>query len=444
MRRHVKKDLNSVIQMLIEATDTIYENIGIIENQIIMDALAECQQRAIYVGERIELSEGEGTISVGLLEEYCELLYQLSIVIEDSNKSKKLIKLLRNLLHKILNSITYDIPDSKKEVVFLPYKASMWDSLESVWKAASEDESCITYVIPIPYYDKNQDGSLGEMHYEGDEYPDYVPITSWKEYSISDRQPDVIYIHNPYDNANKVTSIHPDFYSKEIKKYTGSLVYIPYFVSTGDVPSHFCVLPGTMHADKVIVKSDREKNIYIKEFQRFEEENNCIGIFGKLEDKFLALGSPKLDRVRNSNGDKVDTPQEWNDIIRKADGTRKKVVLYNTTIQPLIKHQEVYLDKIQDVIDFFYKDREEYALLWRPHPLLYSTISSMSSNLSDRYINIVENYKLRAFGIFDDTADVHRAISISDAYYGDNGSMVALYRETGKPCMIQNVKVKVG
>ena len=59
------------------------------------------------------------------------------------------------------------------------------------------------------------------------------------------------------------------------------------------MPSHF-VYSGTMHADKVIVKSDREKNIYIKEFQRFEEENNCIGIFGKLEDKFLALGSPKL------------------------------------------------------------------------------------------------------------------------------------------------------
>ena len=56
--------------------------------------------------------------------------------------------------------------------------------------------------------------------------------------------------------------------------------------------------------------------------------------------------------------------------------------------------------------------------------LLYSTISSMSSNLSDRYINIVENYKLR---VFDDTADVHRAISISDAYYGDG--MVALYRD---------------
>ena len=41
------------------------------------------------------------------------------------------------------------------EAIFLPYKASMWDSLESVWKAADADPECDAYVIPIPYYDKN-------------------------------------------------------------------------------------------------------------------------------------------------------------------------------------------------------------------------------------------------------------------------------------------------
>ena len=35
----------------------------------------------------------------------------------------------------------------RKEVVFLPYKASMWDSLESVWKAAEEDPDCVAYVF---------------------------------------------------------------------------------------------------------------------------------------------------------------------------------------------------------------------------------------------------------------------------------------------------------
>lgn len=52
----------------------------------------------------------------------------------------------------------------------------MWDSLESVWKAADEDEFCDAYVVPISYYDENPDGSFREMYYEGNEYPDDVPI----------------------------------------------------------------------------------------------------------------------------------------------------------------------------------------------------------------------------------------------------------------------------
>lgn len=57
------------------------------------------------------------------------------------------------------------------EVVFLPYKASMWDSLESVWRKYDADPEWRAKVVPIPYYDKNADGSFGEYHYEGNEYP---------------------------------------------------------------------------------------------------------------------------------------------------------------------------------------------------------------------------------------------------------------------------------
>lgn len=125
----------------------------------------------------------------------------------------------------------------------------MWDSLESVWKAADEDENCDAYVIPIPYYDKNPDGSFREMHYEADQYPAYVPITRYDTYDFEKHRPDMIYIHNLYDKYNLVTSVHPFFYSDNLKKYTEKLIYIPYFV-LGEIKSdeeekienmkHFC------------------------------------------------------------------------------------------------------------------------------------------------------------------------------------------------------------
>jgi len=370
-------------------------------------------------------------------------VYQLTLVLGDEIKARKLAKILSNLLQKISNSILYDIPISKKEVIFLPYKASMWDCMESVWQAASADPNCDVYVIPIPYYDKNADGTFGELHYEGNDYPSYVPITSWEEYNLAGKCPDVAYIHNPYDNVNTITSVHTDFYAKELKKYVGILVYIPYFIANGDVPKHFCVLPGTIYSDKVIVTTEKEKQIYISELKKFEQENHCEGAFGKIEDKFLVLGSPKLDKVRNTTLDSLEIPSEWINILKKPDGNRKTIILYNTTIQPLLIHKEKYLEKLQEVLEFFYEKKDEYTLLWRPHPLMDSTISSISSDMSTVYGNMVIEYKKKGFGIYDDTPDLHRAIAISDAYYGDRGSIEALYKETGKPYMIQNVKVKI-
>ena len=50
-------------------------------------------------------------------------------------------------------------------------------------------------------------------------------------------------------------------------------------------------------------------------------------------------------------------------------------------------------------------------------------------------------YRAAGFGIYDDSANMERAIAVSDAYYGDWSSIVWLYKQTGKPIMIQNAEV---
>ena len=123
----------------------------------------------------------------------------------------------------------------KKTVNYFPYKASMWDSLERVWKAFCKDKEWNRLVMPIPYLNKNEDGSLGELQYEGSEFPADVPITDWQQYSLEEEHPDIIFIHNPYDQYNYVTTVHPYFYASRIKKFTNKLVYIPYFIHQQDI-----------------------------------------------------------------------------------------------------------------------------------------------------------------------------------------------------------------
>ena len=55
-------------------------------------------------------------------------------------------------------------------------------------------------------------------------------------------------------------------------------------------------------------------------------------------------------------------------------------------------------------------------------------------------MEIVQGYQRAEWGIYDDSVNMERAIAISDAYYGDWSSLVCLYRETGKPIMIQNIE----
>ena len=440
LKRHKKKELLDMISSMEEITQLTARRLG--ENiPVAIETLAQCQEAAIATGNVLETYGEAGEHIVKDLEDYCENLYQMSIAAEDMERCRKLVKRVKKQLLAIHSSIRHDLPEDRKEIVFLPYKASKWDSLESVWRAAEEDESCDAYVIPIPYFDKNPDGSFGRMHYEGNEYPDDVPVTSWEEYRISERRPDVIYFHNPYDQCNYVTSVHPDFYASCLRKYTDMLVYIPYFIAVNDtVPEHFCVTPGVLYAHKVVVQSENVRKTYIQEIHKYERENHCKDAFGKAEDKILALGSPKYDKAATASEDQYEIPQDWEKRILKADGSRKKVILYNTTIDAMLRYREEMIEKIRRTLEIF-KNSQEVALLWRPHPLLKTTLQSMHPQLLLDYIQIEKQYQEEGWGIYDDTAQLYRAITLSDAYYGDWSSVVELYKQTGKPFMIQNIEV---
>ena len=335
---------------------------------------------------------------------------------------------------------------AKKEVVFLPYKASMWDSLETVWREMDDDPKISALVIPIPYYDKNPDGSVGKMHYEGLEFPEDVPVIDYRSYNIEERHPDAIYVHNPYDEANRITTIHPDYYSSRIYELTDELVYIPYFI-LGDVdPDNKAALEGIRHliitnvmkyAHKVIVWSEDWRKAYINVMSDFVGEDTR-----KYWEKTIVVQeSSKLKRVRNLKESDYDMPAEWTKKSTKPDGSKKKIIFYNTGVDPLLKESDKMVDKIERVLQIFKENVDDITLLWRPHPLVEATLTSMRPELWERYKKIVDAYKTEDWGIYDDTAELERAIAVSDAYYGDQSSVVWMYKETGKPIMIQNCEV---
>lgn len=387
------------------------------------ELLAQCQNCAVHIGDTIEKSVGIDTKVISYLEVYCEQLYKMSINI-DRKRVKGLKSQLDDSLRHVIFEIDEKVPLDKLKVVFMPYKVSMWDCMESVWEAANVDEDCEAYIVPIPYYERDKDGQMQKFCYEGDAFPDYLPITHYKEFSLEMELPDVIYIHNPYDGANYVTSVHPDYYSSKLKSYAGKLVYIPYYISwDGAMIESHRNLPVYHNMDKIIVQDEKKAESLLDYVP---------------EDKIVAIGSPKVDHILMLNEKRQEIiehciPQEWRD---KMYG--KKVILFNVSLSGILKNSRYALDKIRDVLSRF-KNREDIVLLWRPHPLTDATLKSMRFEMYEEYMNIKSTFIEEGRGIFDATDDPGIAATIADAYLGeDSSSLVHYFGVLGKPILYTN------
>ena len=449
MREYKAKQITNYIALFRKIVEGVHQCLSA-KNPDIPGAcsyLEMCQQRAIDFGTFIEGEEGEGHPTVKTLEDFCEILFEIHEEIQserglsaDSAKAR-----LETCINKIEESANKDITLTTVKV-FLPYKASMWDSLETVWMKANEDPNCTAIVVPIPYFDKNPDGSVKEMHYEGNDYPENVPVVAYDKFDFENVHPDEIYIHNPYDDLNYVTSVHPFFYSENLKKFTEKLIYIPYFVlAEPDVDNEktlenlkgYVLSKGVVNADEVIVQSEQMREGYIRVLtNHFGPETRP-----KWEAKVKGTGSPKFDKLLRMSKEEQIIPDEWKKIITKPDGTRKKIIFYNTSVVAILNQEQKMIDKIKDALAVFKECKDDVALLWRPHPLIMATLDSMVPEIAEQYQKIVDDYRAEGWGIYDDTPDMDRAIIISNAYYGDPSSLVQLYEKLEKPIMIQNVDV---
>ena len=283
------KNLIDIINMCEDITKDMDESIRI-------DLMTSFQQMIIYIGEQLENDQDKRDCKlikehniIEKLENLCEEIYICSQIF-----SQNTVDIIKKSVSYIIEEIN-NLPITYRGA-FLPYKASMWDSLESIWKAFANDEKCETSVVPIPYYEANSITGQWEYHYDGSIYPEDVPIVDYKNYILSEKKPDFIFFHNPYDDYNYVTKVHPDFFSKNLKKYCRKLVYVPYYANMGYLSKDAKSLPALHRADYLIFQSDAMKEGCLE--QPFYE-------------RILTFGSPKFDKVLRYMAQKVPEPEEW-------------------------------------------------------------------------------------------------------------------------------------
>jgi hypothetical protein len=383
--------------------------------------LAECDGALGAACEMMgrELSEARFLTYSRKIAEIREAFATLLTDIDDM----RVISELANGIFKGVASLIKNLDAEKeiqKEIVFFPYKLSMWDSLESIWEAARADERCFVSVVPILYYNKDSAGNFTTAHYEGDAFPEDVNVIHYEEFDIAAISPDIAYIHNPYDGGNLVTSVHPDYYSRELKKHVGTLVYVPYYASDSSPTLSFAAPAAALAADILVASSEEDAEAYRRAGVKY---------------RIAPLGSPKTDKIINSEKNRPEIPEEW------ANLRGKKVFFLNTSVASMLRLSEDYFQKLHALFALF-AECDDIALLWRPHPLTLATIGSMRPQLRRAYNALETMARTGRFGVIDHTHDMSKAMAISDAYIGDGASSLTyLYALTGKPMYILNFKM---
>lgn len=411
-----KRLINNVAQLF----ETVKSGIGRLEmakQDEVLSILQAMQESVITIGNTVEqcLSECEDVILQ--LTNMAELIYELSL--DENYKDADKREELKNYCKSSQRMVETTLP-SEFEVLFLPYKASMWDALESVYVAAAKEGDCEVHVMPVPWYHVSEDRTELVMEYEGEQFPKGIPITDYREYSIPDMQPDVIFIHNPYDDKNHVTSLPERYFSSELKKHTDHLVYIPYKVCEGRVKDFYCVMPGVKNAWRVFTQCEQVSQVYLKY---------------NLPDKIVTSGSPKIDKIIQNEIHKPGMPDAWKNALEG-----RRIFLLNTHLNNIINEADCMIRGLEQVIEAF-SCRKDAAVIWRPHPLSMETAQAMNPDILHRYQEVIARFKALSNGVYDETPDPHLAIALADAYIGDASSLVIMFGVTGKPLFIRDITI---
>lgn len=270
-----------ILHLILNIHDQISTLQGKYNNEDLEPFFQSCQKAAVAVGTALENKFGEGTEAVNLLERYCEKIYAALGRWDDDIKAD-----LDCLIFEIEQSVNTLYDAGKTDILFLPCKASWWDTMKDVFLEADADKCNSVEVIPIPYFYHDHEKKLRESQTDITEFEKKLELkgklTNFEEYELEKRHPEKIVIQFPFDEFSGIMGVSKLLYTSNLEKYTDELVYIP-FVSPDPPSSKRDVIydsllelieqPAVFYSDKIVIKSPELRKCYIERLVEMTDES---------------------------------------------------------------------------------------------------------------------------------------------------------------------------
>ena len=411
----------------------------------IITYLSELQNNIVSFGTLTESIKGEDCNTVKLLEQYLEVIYKVAkyvqkfdegISYEESaeNKYAECDEEVKDTFASISDAIDSEIVN-RRSVLFLPVKAKHFSSMRMAYEMETATPDTDVYVMPLPYYYKEYDGSFkDEMHIDTEEFiKANIPVTDYSRFDLSLLCPEKIYINSAYDEYNMAVSVDTRFYARNVKKYTEKLIYIPYFklmeFDRANYPcwynmQYYCTVPGVVMADKVYVQSENTRKAYI------DKLNEWVG-----DEKYTDIWEQKID-VYNESCEKHSE-----DELRDAGS--KKTIVWFVSAGSLAEFGDKYIEKAYRNLDVFALSKDKLKVLLNSEPFLDEMIKNYSDELYKKWTGFIDEFNRSGIGevvsqVEEKSVDV---LLKATAYYGDPSYICKDFILMKKPVMLQNVEV---
>lgn len=294
-----EKIVDSFLGAFTEAHRQVLRTVQMPDSGDFIRHFTRAQDTAVKFGNFIEVNYPQGAIViVPILEAYCNRLYLLgeSLTAESKTESSEItdtdasehkinaaefsglqvspadcLEACMRFASAVQAAVQHEILE-KREIVFLPFKASGWKNLEPLYRYYKSRQDCRVCVVPVPYYHVTDQNTYGEKVYEGDDFPEDVEVISYETFNLYTHRPDTIVTQCPYDQYSMGIRLSADLYAGELQKFTSHLIYVPWF-TTDEIDhsdraavamsDYYILQPGVTMSDVVLVRSSGLREFYI-------------------------------------------------------------------------------------------------------------------------------------------------------------------------------------
>lgn len=183
----------------------------------------------------------------------------------------------------------------KELILILVSQVEHWKDMRPTWErlCAEEVDSADIYIMPLPYYRKDVWGNVIEVVYDGNKFPDGLPLVDYQEYELAGLRPDRIYYQDPWDEWGETVEMADEYKSDALWSYCERLILVPSNQPTpygsederaAKMLNYMVRYPGFLVADQIDVENVELRHNYADALAGFTGEatrriwNSKLGI----------------------------------------------------------------------------------------------------------------------------------------------------------------------